>query len=273
MAFILNDVRKGTYLDSVALILRAGLDEDPVATARDQQARQFETEHQFLAAVPPDLRFFFRELIRLARAYTTLDDVEHYETTRLNPVARRVACAVGERLVRLGALDAAEDVFFLRKAELEAAVATYPHLDVATVRRQAYDTKRGYERAWAAPPPWTRGAPPAPAPGGRALVGLPGSPGQATGPCFVVTGPGDFARFPPGAVLVARTTNPAWTPLFYSASALVTEAGGPLSHGAVTAREMRLPAVMGIRDATRRLRTGQVVRVDGTAGTVDPGAG
>jgi len=53
---------------------------------------------------------------------------------------------------------------------------------------------------------------------------------------------------------------------------LVTEAGGPLSHGAVTAREMRLPAVMGVRDVTRRLRNGQIVAVDGTAGTVDPGA-
>ena len=260
-------------LDSVALILRAGLDEDPAAAARDQQARQFETEHQFLAAVPADVRFFFRELIRLTRAYTTLDDVEHYETTRLNPVARRVACAVGERLVAIGALDAAEDVFFLRKGELETAVAGYPNVDVATVRRQAYDTKRGYDGAWASPPPWTRGAPPAPALGGRALTGLPGSPGQVTGPCFLVTGPDDFARFPAGSVLVAKTTNPAWTPLFYSAAGLITEAGGPLSHGAVTAREMRLPAVMGVRDATRLLRTGQVVRVDGTAGTVDPGAG
>jgi len=262
----------GVVLDSIALILRAGIDEDPATTARDQQARQFDTEHQFLSAVPPDLRFFFRELIRLARAYTTLDDVEHYETTRLNPVARRVACALGERLVACGALDAAEDIFFLRKDQVEAAVVAYPRLDAARVRRLAYDTKRGYDRAWASPPPWTRGTAPAPSLGGQALRGLPGSPGQVTGPCFIVTGPDDFARFPAGAVLIAKTTNPAWTPLFYSASGLVTEAGGPLSHGAVTAREMRLPAVMGVRDVTRRLRNGQIVAVDGTAGTVDPGA-
>jgi pyruvate,water dikinase len=69
-------------------------------------------------------------------------------------------------------------------------------------------------------------------------------------------------------VLVARTTNPTWTPLFYSAVAVITESGGPLSHGAVTAREMRLPAVMSVKDSLSRLRNGQRVRVDGTRGRV-----
>ena len=80
--------------------------------------------------------------------------------------------------------------------------------------------------------------------------------------------PQDFGRFPKGAILVARTTNPAWTPLFYSASGLITESGGPLSHGAVTAREMRLPAVMSVRLAMTIFEDGQVVTVDGTQGTV-----
>jgi pyruvate,water dikinase len=80
--------------------------------------------------------------------------------------------------------------------------------------------------------------------------------------------PEDFGRFPRGAVLVARTTNPAWTPLFYAAAGLITESGGPLSHGAVTAREMRLPAVMSVRGAMSIFRDGQVVTVDGTRGMV-----
>jgi pyruvate,water dikinase len=78
----------------------------------------------------------------------------------------------------------------------------------------------------------------------------------------------DFARFPRGAVLVAPTTNPAWTPLFYSACGLITESGGPLSHGAVTAREMRLPAVMSVREVMGWLQDGEVVTVDGTRGEV-----
>jgi len=101
--------------------------------------------------------------------------------------------------------------------------------------------------------------------------GLPGSAGLVTGPCFLVRVPEDFARFPQGSVLVARTTNPAWTPLFYSAAGLITESGGPLSHGAVTAREMRLPAVMSVRGAMTLFQDGQIVTVDGTRGIVTPG--
>lgn len=78
----------------------------------------------------------------------------------------------------------------------------------------------------------------------------------------------DFARFPKGAVLVARTTNPTWTPLFYSAVAVVTESGGPLSHGAVTAREMDIPAVMAVQNVLSKLKNGQRVKVDGAAGRV-----
>ena len=104
--------------------------------------------------------------------------------------------------------------------------------------------------------------------GGNTLRGLPGSPGQVTGRCFCIHAPEDFARFPKDSVLVARTTNPAWTPLFYSAVGLITESGGPLSHGAVTAREMRLPAVMSVRGAMSLFHDGQIVTVDGTSGTV-----
>lgn len=101
-----------------------------------------------------------------------------------------------------------------------------------------------------------------------AWTGIPGSPGSATGPAYIVSGVDDFAGFPKGAVLVARTTNPAWTPLFYAAVAVVTETGGPLSHGAVTAREARIPAVMAVRDVLRSVKNGDVLRVDGSTGRV-----
>jgi pyruvate,water dikinase len=69
------------------------------------------------------------------------------------------------------------------------------------------------------------------------LRGLPGSPERISGPAFRIRSADDFKKFPAGAILVAPTTNPAWTALFYSAKAVVTESGGPLSYGAVTARE------------------------------------
>ncbi|MDR1704267.1 MAG: hypothetical protein LBS19_06235, partial [Clostridiales bacterium] len=71
-----------------------------------------------------------------------------------------------------------------------------------------------------------------------------------------------------GSVLIAVTTTPAWTPLFTSASAVVTDIGGPLSHSSIVAREYGIPAVMAVQTATRMVKSGQSVTVDGMAGTV-----
>jgi pyruvate,water dikinase len=260
-------------LDAVALILRGGSAEDPAEGARRQRQRYAQTEHAFLGRVPEELRFFFRELVRLARAYTTLDDLEHYQTTRVNPVHRRLSLALGRHFQERGILDAPEDVFFLREGDVRALVEAWPDVPVQEYRRKAYEARRSYEASKRQPPPWAWGeGGPAPGAVGECLRGLPGSPGQATGPCFCVRAAEDFARFPRGAILVAPTTNPAWTPLFYSAAGLVTESGGPLSHGAVTAREMRLPAVMSVRGAMGLLHDGQVVTVDGTQGLVRLGS-
>ena len=76
------------------------------------------------------------------------------------------------------------------------------------------------------------------------------------------------AQLEPGEVLVAPATDPGWTPLFLTASALVMEMGGMMSHGAVVAREYGIPAVVGVPNATDRIATGQRVSVDGSAGSV-----
>ena len=104
--------------------------------------------------------------------------------------------------------------------------------------------------------------------GGGVLKGVPASPGRVTAPARVLHGPEDFNQMRPGEVLVAGTTTPAWTPLFAMASAVVTDIGGPLSHGSIVAREYGIPAVMGTGVATRRIQSGQTIVVDGTHGTV-----
>lgn len=100
------------------------------------------------------------------------------------------------------------------------------------------------------------------------LVGHPASAGQATGPVRILTDPGDFAAFADGEVLVAAATTPAWTPLFARAAAVVTDGGTLAAHASMVAREYGIPAVVGTGDATRRLRPGQRVTVNGTTGTV-----
>ena len=100
------------------------------------------------------------------------------------------------------------------------------------------------------------------------LKGVGTSSGLVTAPACVLYGPEDFRKLKPGDVLVAVTTTPAWTPLFALASAVVTDIGGPLSHSSIVAREYGIPAVMAARSATRSIQTGQVITVDGSAGTV-----
>lgn len=100
------------------------------------------------------------------------------------------------------------------------------------------------------------------------LVGTPGSQGAVAGTARIVRGPDYFARVCIGDILICPHTDPAWTPLLRIAAGVVTETGGVLSHAAIVARELRIPAVLGVAEATTRLHDGTTVYVDGTAGTV-----
>jgi phosphohistidine swiveling domain-containing protein len=219
-----------------------------------------------MTRVPDPLRPFVGEIVRLARAYTALDDLEHYQTTRLTPPFRATLIELGRRFTADGTLDEPSDVFFLRRTTLDALVART--VTSVEARAEALAAKADYERQLATEPAFRYGEEDLPEEEGDVLKGLPGAPGVAEGPVRLLRAPEDFGSFEPGSVLVARTTNPAWTPLFYSALAVITESGGPLSHGAVTAREFQIPAVMSVRGALGRLTDGQVVRVDGARGIV-----
>jgi pyruvate,water dikinase len=111
-------------------------------------------------------------------------------------------------------------------------------------------------------------APRVPTANGKVLHGSACSPGLVRGPARVVRRIEDAGRVRPGDVLVAPFTDPGWTPVFPRLAAVVTETGGLLSHAAVIARECGIPAVLAVRDATRTIRDGDVVEVDGHRGTV-----
>ena len=100
------------------------------------------------------------------------------------------------------------------------------------------------------------------------LKGVAASPGQVTALARVLHGPEDFITMQPGDILVAEITTPAWTPLFAMASGIVTDVGGPLSHGSIVAREYGIPAVLGTGVATQRIHNGQKITVDGNTGLV-----
>ena len=261
-------------LDNLRLILETPLDRKPAEKERELKVRAQQAEVALFAKLPADLHFFFHELLRLARTFTSLDDLEHYQTTRLTPALRRGLRALGELLVQRGLLVEPMDVFFAHQGQMEHALTQDSPEAGREFAAQVAKQKAAYLADKARKPEWTLGqseptASAASTGTGTVLTGLAGSSGVAEGPVFIVLTPDDFAKFPKGAVLVARTTNPAWTPLFYTAVAVVTESGGPLSHGAVTAREMRIPAVMAVKDSLTRLQNGQRVRVDGKTGRVE----
>ncbi|MEV5447524.1 PEP-utilizing enzyme, partial [Streptomyces sp. NPDC052644] len=158
-----------------------------------------------------------------------------------------------DRLVAAGVLRDREDIWYLTLPELDEVVRTH-RVDDGLVRRRMAEhlsyqaltpprvlTSEGEIVAGA----YRRDDVPA-----GALVGLAVSAGTVEGRARVV---GDVARadLAPGDILVTRYTDPSWTPLFVTATALVTEVGGLMTHGAVIAREYGLPAVVGVVDATR----------------------
>ncbi|MCU1349324.1 MAG: phosphoenolpyruvate synthase, partial [Acidobacteria bacterium] len=253
-------------LENIRLMAAREEVHDPAAREIALRERQQNAERRLNELVPEDLRYFTLELVRLARAYTALDDLEHYETTRLSIPFRRAIIELGQRFKDGGIIVAADDIFFLRKKTIERYLAG--ELTAGEVERAARNNRTVYLANRARTPSFVLNEVPVDTSGADAFRGLPGSPGVAEGTVFCLHGVEDFARFPAGAVLVARTTNPAWTPLFHSSCAVITESGGPLSHGAVTAREVGIPAVMSVRGALGLLQDGDRVRVNGTAGTV-----
>jgi rifampicin phosphotransferase len=234
---------------------------------------------QCLAALGdrPQLQARFRALLEVAQRYAVLREQQARQLTLAWPLLRRCVLRLGEHLHTRGVVDRAEDAFFLTRAELDARA---PLRELAARRRSTWERQR---RLLA---PLTIGRPPrllvkellavvdaartsGPA-APDAIVGQPASPGRATGPVRIVHGPGDFDRFQPGEVLVARATAPAWTPLFARAVAVVTDGGTLAAHASLVAREYGIPAVVATGDATARLHDGQAVTVDGSAGTVHP---
>jgi pyruvate,water dikinase len=101
------------------------------------------------------------------------------------------------------------------------------------------------------------------------LKGFAGAAGRVEGIVRILTNPEEGYKLQAGEILVATTTNVGWTPLFPKAAAIITDVGAPLSHAAIVARELGIPAVVGCGNATARLKTGDRVIVDGGQGIVN----
>jgi phosphohistidine swiveling domain-containing protein len=257
-----------------------------VAAARD-----------ILDGEPELLARFDRDLERAEMAYPVREDNNFYTFSAPFAFFRYAVLELGNRLTHRGQILTREDVFFLYKEEACAALLDESD-QKALVRRH-----KG-ERAWALanPGPPYYGDPPSPPAfdylppearvimeslvwsyeqmmeyegsrqiqsAGKVFSGIAASAGQYTGPVRIVHDESEFQKIQPGDVLVCPMTSPVWSVLFPNLGALVTDAGGLLSHPAIIAREYHIPAVVATGNATSLLRDGEMVRVDGAAGTVE----
>ncbi|WP_240512604.1 phosphoenolpyruvate synthase [Streptomyces griseoruber] len=229
-------------------------------------------------------RWVYERVRRKARAALTDRERLRFCRTRAFGAAKRMLRALGRDLAHAGALTAWDDVFMLRLEEVRGAyegmIAHTELKDLAVLRR----TRLAADAALHAPARFTtRGAPywsgnleragwgsgPAARSGARELRGTPCCPGVVEGPAVVTDTPRDIG----GGILLTYRTDPGWVAALPSAAALVIERGSPLTHVAVVARELGIPTVVQVRNATTEIRTGSLLRVDGAAGTVTVLAG
>ena len=245
---------------------------DPYQRQRRLAVSRDEATATVLARLDPLRAKAFRRLVHWAQNVAPVREDALADVGLGWPQVRRMLAEIGRRLQEAGVINRPDDVYWLHRSEIDE--------DLASLADQVEQRKalwRGQRRA--TPPQllpkggwgdmWRNWMPAASEDQtGDVIKGIAGSAGTITAPARVLGGPQDFGQMQPGDVLVASITTPAWTSLFAMASAVVTDIGGPLSHSSIVAREYGIPAVLGTAVATRRIRSGQLIRVDGDAGTV-----
>jgi pyruvate,water dikinase len=243
-------------------------------TREEKAARARERlEARVLARVPQAERRKFTEFLRLTQTLARTREGVKANWARACRNYRPVVHEIGRRLVQRGVLESVADVWFLRLDELHAfGQGTLP-ADVAQ-RVAARKEEFAYLQTMDLPDgvftwpcelvPIDQGVNAAQ----TEFQALGVSPGVATGRARVILDAFDDVDIEPGEILVAPITDAPWTPLFIPAAAVVVEMGGVLSHAATVAREFGIPAVSGVKDATRIIKTGQMLTVDGNRGTV-----
>jgi phosphoenolpyruvate synthase/pyruvate phosphate dikinase len=268
-------------VDTIKLFL-AGQGTNPYERQGELTKRRETATHQMLSRLKGvRLRIFQRNLER-AQKYAPLREDGLADVGLSYPLVRKMLLEVGRRLVTGGMIKDPADIFWLPQDEVEDAAY---RMDQGKALDDRSEMVLWNKAIWRAA---IRATPPMALPQikifGRDLMalksggikrkrddtlkGVGASPGSVTAAASVIHGPEDFSKMRVGEILVAPLTTPAWTPLFTRAAGIVTDVGGPLSHGSIVAREYGIPAVLGTGGATRRIQSGQVITVDGSSGIV-----
>lgn len=257
----------------------AGDDAAPQRHFDDRAAERKELTSQIGAALEgnPEVQGQFLAAVRAAGIF--LAGRERSKTTIIKYVheSRLAFHEIGRRMVEAGVFEHVEDFGMLADDEYDAFLAS-PESWRDTVRERA----TLFSKLQQLEPPFIVNGEVPPlsawkergsvavdqARPGDVLPGIPGCPGQHTGRARVILHPDHPEALEPGDVLVAPITDPAWTPLFVPAGAVVVDVGAQISHAVIVSRELGIPCVVSVTDGTRRIPDGALVTVDGTTGTV-----
>ncbi|AIQ52864.1 phosphoenolpyruvate synthase [Paenibacillus sp. FSL R7-0331] len=212
-----------------------------------------------------------KRVIRLLRGFSGYREYPKYGMISRYFIYKQALLREAEQLVVKGLIQEKEDIFYLTFDELREAVsASRLDYEMIGTRKEEY---RLYDKL--TPPrvltsegemingSYKRANLPE-----DAIIGLPVSSGVIEGRARVIFNM-EYADLEEGDILVTPFTDPSWTPLFVSVKGLVTEVGGLMTHGAVIAREYGLPAIVGVEQATRRIKDGQMIRINGTEGIIE----
>ncbi len=274
-------------------ILKGGsfnLDEERVKLSNGRK----EAETQVLSKVPLEQRGWFEQLMRLAQKSGIFsEEHDHYLDLYTHAMIRRSALGLGRRFVKAGALDDAEDIFFLIPGEVRRAGINPDQFDL----RYIVDRRKAQWQEWQKSPnppailaegfdldqamgvlvksndpialKVVVGSMPQVRPELKAdLYGSCGSPGVAEGPARVILNEDELHLVQEGDILVAATTSPSWTPVFSMIKGVVVDRGASLSHAAIVGREYGIPVVMNVFEGTGKIKSGQRIKVDANLGTV-----
>jgi len=264
------------------------LDKDRKRLAKERQ----EMEEVVLAKVPQEQRSWFKVVMVLAQQSSSFsEEHNHYLDLYTHALVRRALMAWGRRLQAAGSISAVDDVLFLIPDEIDKAAIHPTHCNLKPIvedRRQQWQQWCQEEN-----PPMIAtismeeamqlmikandpivlkvvvGSFPVPKPELNAdLYGVSGSPGVAEGIARLVMNDDDLAQVEDGEILVAPSTYPSWTPVFTLLKGVVVDRGASLSHAAIVGREYDIPVVMNVFEGTKKIKTGDRIRVDGNLGVV-----
>jgi phosphohistidine swiveling domain-containing protein len=247
-----------------------GEEHAPRAIERERGREREEAERELLAALPRLRRGPTAQTMKIAAKLIPLRGTGKAAFLQCVDVAREAARVLGGELAGMGVLEQADDAFMLTVEELLAATPPSGIGALAAARRGKHAHYRGLDIPdlfYGVPVPFAIGSEEV-GELGDLITGTAVSPGVVTGRARVLLDPRADEPLEQDEILVCRTTDPSWASAMMVASALVIDIGGPISHGAIVARELGIPCAIGTRNAVKRIATGELIEVNGGTGEV-----